>query len=89
MTTVSTSPTFDPSSVKGNAPERIKRILGSPRTFFASFLKPGQRELNVFGKHIQERMVVTELSIIQKAEEAKKLEGRAVLEVDVTEGKRL
>ncbi|PPQ81653.1 hypothetical protein CVT24_002831 [Panaeolus cyanescens] len=86
MTTTITTPTFDPSAVKGNAPDKIKKLLGCPRAFFTSFLKPGERELNVFGKDIQERMVVTEISIIRKAEEPKKLEGRAVLEIEVTEG---
>lgn len=81
-------PGFDTSKVAGNAPEEIKRILGDPRTFFASFLKPGQRPLNGFGKEIMERMIVTELAIVQKAEEPQRLEGRAVLEVDVSEGTR-
>ncbi|PPQ94831.1 hypothetical protein CVT25_007468 [Psilocybe cyanescens] len=78
-------PHFDTSQVAGNAPEEIKRVLGDPRTFFASFLKPGERPLNGFGKDIMERMTVTELSILQKAEEPEKMEGRAVLEVDVSE----
>jgi len=77
---------FDVSQVGGNASEDIKAILGDPKRFFNSFLKPGQRELNAFGKAIQDRMVVTELSILKKAEEPNKLEGRAVLEIDVTEG---
>lgn len=79
-------PHFDTSQVAGNAPEEIKRVLGDPRTFFASFLKPGERPLNGFRKDIMERMTVTELSILQKAEEPQKMEGRAVLEVDVSEG---
>ena len=79
------SPTFDASQVGGNAPEWIKKTLGDPQTFFKSFLRPGQKRLDVFGREIEERMVVVELSIIPKAEEPKKLEGRAVCEMDVTE----
>jgi len=82
------SHTFDASQVGGNAPEWIKKTLGDPQTFFKSFLKPGQRRLDVFGKDIEERMEIVELSIIPKAEEPKKLEGRAVCEVDVTEGEQ-
>ncbi|KAH9482208.1 Acyl-coenzyme A thioesterase 13 [Psilocybe cubensis] len=84
-TASSATPDFDTSKVAGNAPEEIKRILGDTRAFFAAFLKPGQKPLNSFGKDIMERMVVTELAILQKAEEPSKLEGRAVLEVDVSE----
>ena len=49
-----------------------------------------QRELNdsnSFGKAIELRLKLIELSIISKAEEPNKLEGRAVLEIDVAEGK--
>ncbi|KAF9562480.1 hypothetical protein CPC08DRAFT_706687 [Agrocybe pediades] len=84
MTTISNN-NFDVSQVAGNASDEIKMILGNPKAFYASFRKPGERELNVFGKSIQERMVVTELSVLHKAEEPAKLEGRAVLEIDVTE----
>ncbi|KDR84291.1 hypothetical protein GALMADRAFT_237049 [Galerina marginata CBS 339.88] len=76
---------FDVSQVAGNAPEEIKRSLGNAKAYFASFRKPGQRQLNMFGKAIQERLKVTELSIVKKAEEPNKVEGRAVLELDVAE----
>ncbi|KAF9480193.1 hypothetical protein BDN70DRAFT_877948 [Pholiota conissans] len=86
MTAVSTTiDKFDVSTIGGNAPDEIKRLLGNPRAFWATFLKPGQRPLNSFGKAISDRMKVTELSIISKAEEPNKLEGRAVLELEVWE----
>ncbi|KAF8165770.1 HotDog domain-containing protein [Crassisporium funariophilum] len=76
---------FDISQVAGNAPDNIKRMLGRPQTFFSSFVKAGHKRPNVFGRSIEERMVVKELSILNKEDEPEKLEGRAVLEVDVTE----
>lgn len=75
------------SQVSGNASEEIKRLLGDPEAFFNSFRKPGQVSLpNAFGRDIERRMKVTELSILKKKEEPAKLEGRAVMEIEVQEG---
>ena len=78
-----TIPEFNILQVAGNAPDDIKLRLGNvPR-----FLHGSKRQLlNTFGKDIELRLKLTELSIISKAEEPNKLEGRAVLEIDVAEG---
>lgn len=77
---------FDTSNISGNASEEIKRLLGDIPTIFGTYFKPEGQSYNGFGKIIKDRMVVTELSILQKAEEPNKLEGRAVLEIDVLQG---
>lgn len=78
-----TIPEFNILQVAGNAPDDIKLRLGNiPRFFNGS----KRQQLNTFGKAIELRLKLTELSIISKAEEPSKLEGRAVLEIDVAEG---
>ncbi|EAU82753.1 hypothetical protein CC1G_10658 [Coprinopsis cinerea okayama7 len=72
---------LDISHVKGNAPEEIKRLLVSPYRLY----KSNQAQGPLFGEEIQKRLVVTEVSILQKAEEPLKQEGRVVLETDVAE----
>ena len=81
-----TTPEFNILEVAGNAPDDIKRKLGNMRRFF-NYGSKKQQQLNAFGKDIQLRLKLTELSIINKAEEPNKLEGRAVLDIDVAEGK--
>jgi acyl-coenzyme A thioesterase 13 len=81
-----TIPEFDISQVAGNAPDHIKRRLGDIPSF--DYGAKTRSMLNTFGKAIELRLKLTELSIISKAEEPNKLEGRAVLEIDVAEGKR-
>jgi len=78
--TNTTSPEFDISQVAGNAPDNIKVRLGSVTGFLG-----GPESNNSFGNSIQLRLKVIELSIISKTEEPTKLEGRAVLEIDVAE----
>ncbi|KAJ3501718.1 hypothetical protein NLJ89_g9215 [Agrocybe chaxingu] len=74
---------FDVNSVAGNAPDNIKRLLGNPRAFYESFQDPRKPPVDYFGKAIEKRMVITEISILEKADEPNKLEGRAVLEIVV------
>ena len=81
-----TIPEFDISQIAGNAPDDIKLRLGDMSRFFNGSKKRQQLK-NRFGKAIELRLKLTELSIISKAEEPNKLEGRAVLEIDVAEGK--
>ncbi|KJA29602.1 hypothetical protein HYPSUDRAFT_31531 [Hypholoma sublateritium FD-334 SS-4] len=81
----SSASAFDVSGVAGNVSDEVKEFLGNHNNFFASFLKPGQRPLNSFANAIQHRVKVTELSVTEKAEEPNKFEGRAVLEIEVTE----
>lgn len=76
-----TTPEFNISGleVAGNVPDDIKlKLRNLPRNF-----KP----LNIFGKAIQFKLKLTEVSVINKAEEPNKLEGRLVYEIDVAEGK--
>ena len=80
-----TTPESNILEVAGNAPDDIKLKLGNIPRFFSYGSK--QQQMNTFGKAIQLRLKLTELSIISKAEEQNKLEGRAVLEIDVAEGK--
>jgi len=79
-------PEFDISEVAGNASDDLKLKLGNILLAInhASGSK-GQQQLNTFGKAIQLRLKPTEFSIISKAEEPTKLEGRAVFEIDVAE----
>ena len=86
-----TIPEFDISQVAGNAPDKIKLQLGNIPRFLPRFLSGSKRkrQLNTFGKAIELRLKLTELSIINKAEESNKLEGRAVLEIDVAEGTKV
>jgi len=74
----------DLSHISGNATDDIKRILGNPGRFYRQ-LQP-ENTPPMFGDSILTRMVVTEISINNKAEEPKKVEGRVVLELDVAEG---
>ena len=83
MSTNSTIPAFDISHIAGNAADSIKLKLRDIPGFLES---PKHKFKNSFGRAIELRMKLTELSIISKAEEPNKLEGRAVLEVDVAEG---
>ena len=76
---------FDISQITGNASDDIKRTICNPGYFFRShrvesFGSP------IFGESIQKRMKVVEISLNKKAEEARKLEARVVVELDVTEG---
>ena len=79
---------FDVTTVSGNVSDEIKKFLGDHRNLFATFWKPGHKPLNSFAQTIQQRMRVTERSVYEKAEEPHKVEGRAVLEIEVAEGMR-
>ena len=79
-----TTPEINVLEIAGNAPDDLKLKLGDMRRVFTYGLK---KQLNTFAQAIQLRLKLTELSIINKAEEPNKLEGRAVLEIDVEEGK--
>lgn len=72
--------------VSGNISDKIKvRALVQ-----LGIIRDGsaRQQLNTFGKAIGLKLKLTELSVVNKAEEPNKLEGRAVLEIDVDEGKR-
>lgn len=71
------------SNILGNASEDIKRLIGIPHQYFQSFSRD---TTPTFGNAISERLRVTEISIIDKPEEPTKLEGRVVIEIEVSEG---
>ena len=78
-----TIPEIDISQIAGNAPDDMKLWLGNiPRFFNGS----KRQHLDRFAKAIELRLKLTELSILSKADEPNKLEGKAVLEIDVAEG---
>jgi len=77
---------FDVSTIEGNAEPRLKRLIGDMPTFFRGGRIPGV-EGPLYCEWMYKRFKVTEVSILRKAEEPKKAEGRVVVEIDVTEGK--
>jgi hypothetical protein len=79
-------PEIDISQIAGNAPDNIKLRIGNIPHNLKKNQPTSKPELNSFGRAIELRMKLTELSIINKVEEPKKLEGRAVFELDVVEG---
>jgi len=74
------------SEISGNAPDKVKAIVGDLDGLFRAVrgnnIKMGSR----FGDSILLRFKVAEVSINKKAEEPKKLEGRVVVETVVEEG---
>jgi acyl-coenzyme A thioesterase 13 len=69
---------MDISKIAGNAPDSIKRMMGHPVRFYSA--------KNHFGDKILEQMTTTEISILKKAEEPLKEEGRVVFSLAVTDG---
>jgi hypothetical protein len=85
--TGTTIPEFNMLEVAGNAPDDIKLRLGKILFGLKYGPKNLRQQLNTqFGMAIQLRLKPTEFSIISKAEEPNRLEGRAVFEIDVAEG---
>lgn len=81
---------FDPESVDiskiaGSAPDEVKRMFGDPGSLFINH-RPFGVEHRIFGEDIQKRLKVTEISIVPKAEESKKMEAKFVMETEVAEG---
>jgi len=76
---------FDISQIAGNASDDIKRTIGDPGDFFRNRFSDDTRS-SIFAESIQKRLKVVEISLNRKADEEKKLEGRVVVELDVTEG---
>lgn len=71
--------------IKGNASADVKRFLGRPANFIEN-LTSAPFKSPLFGASITTRMVVTEISVEQKAEEPLKDEGRVICELVVEEG---
>ena len=72
---------MDVSHVSGNASDDIKRVFNPPLAFVIAVGTEKQ-----FALPIVERMVLKEISILDKAEEPLKKESRLVCELDVAEG---
>ena len=81
-------PNMTEHDIAGNAPEDVKRTLRDPARIFLGRqgLNDNNFKLNLFGASIIKRMVVKEISIVDKSEEPRKKEGRVVLEVVNKEG---
>jgi len=73
----------DISKVSGNASENVKSLIASPTLYLSSQVGGPQGPL--FGGAILKRVVVTEVSVNEKAEEPQRLEGRVVCEIEVEE----
>lgn len=73
----------DPSKIIGNASEDVKRLIGDPVPIFL-----GKRSIRdgSFGASIIKRLIVKEVSVVDKFEEPRKKEGRVVCEVIAKEG---
>ncbi len=68
------------SHIRGNLPADVKQTL-------ETVLHKVMGRAPVFGSSIDRRVVITEASIVPKAEEASRTEARVVCEVTVGEGK--
>ena len=78
--------TFNPANISGNAPLELKALLGDAKNGVYS-RRPQKFSSPIFGESIQERLVVSEMSINQNSDEEKRTEARMVFELDgVTEG---
>ncbi|KAF8632816.1 hypothetical protein AX15_001676 [Amanita polypyramis BW_CC] len=67
------------NGIAGNASDDVKRHLSDPARVFLG--KGSHANDKLFGAGIIKRMVVREISILDKAEEPRKKEGRVVIEV--------
>ncbi|KAG2013046.1 hypothetical protein CC2G_009984 [Coprinopsis cinerea AmutBmut pab1-1] len=76
---------FDVSKVAGNASVEIKERIGNIKEFFSKFVPEQYRDTPFFGRAIQDRFEITEVSVLRKPDEPSKLEGRVVVELDVEE----
>ncbi|KAG6875458.1 hypothetical protein C0992_003768 [Termitomyces sp. T32_za158] len=76
--------TRDISKVAGNVPDHVKAIVSNMSRYYL----PGHNlkvSGPIFGASIAKRLEVTEASVLQKAEEPSKTEGRMVCELTVEE----
>ncbi|PBK93952.1 hypothetical protein ARMGADRAFT_1053530 [Armillaria gallica] len=73
----------DVSSIAGNVSDEIKRIVGFPMRIFRMTTDEG--EPTGFGATFTSGMTVSEVSMVPKAEEPTKQEGRVVCKLVVTE----
>ena len=73
---------IDVSQVAGNASDDIKRFLDPTLIYLSS-----ERAKTSFGAPITQRIRLSEVSIVKKAEEPTKEEGRVVCLLTVGEGK--
>ncbi|KAG5724081.1 Acyl-coenzyme A thioesterase 13 [Termitomyces sp. T112] len=76
--------TRDISKIAGNASDQVKTVVSNMSRYYLP-----RRNVNTtgltFGAHIVKRIQVTEVSVLPKAEEPSKTEGRVVCELTVEE----
>jgi len=73
----------DISHISGNVPDEVKRFVGIPAIVFKSRVPEVSKP--IFGESVTNRLLITEISVVPKAEEPKRLEGRVVCEITVEE----
>ncbi|KAJ7599525.1 HotDog domain-containing protein [Mycena floridula] len=70
---------IDVSHIQGNAPDYAKKVVGDPLGLFHYWNRQAGREgRRFFGDKISDRLVATEVSVLNKAEEPLKEEARVV-----------
>jgi acyl-coenzyme A thioesterase 13 len=77
---------IDTSQVKGNTSPKIKLAMLDSLVQPSHVLRTTDKPFRGFKAEFVSRMQLTEASILSKAEEPDKLEGRVVFEVIVDEG---
>lgn len=85
MTTVTD---VDASKITGNVSDDMKKIVRDIGRVFCHRSLERDFTSRTFGGPILNRMMVTEASVLAKAEEPEKLEARVVCELDVEEGEQ-
>ncbi|KAG6902210.1 hypothetical protein C0995_003042 [Termitomyces sp. Mi166 len=74
----------DISKIAGNVSDHVKTVLSNTSRYYLP--APGVKVTGpIFGASISKRLEVTEASVLQKAEEPSKTEGRVVCELTVEE----
>ncbi|KAG1726814.1 uncharacterized protein EDB91DRAFT_1035119, partial [Suillus paluster] len=81
------SDSIDTSQVEGNASSAVKHaLLSSLQSMKTSHVsRPIGKPFRGFESEFTSRLQLTEVSVLPKAEEPKKLEGRAIFEATVDE----
>lgn len=74
----------DPTTISGNASYDIKKYLADPQTSFNTLV---ERELRTtFAESVVEKIVISEVSVVQNAIEPSRQEARVVCSIKVAEG---
>ncbi|RXW23099.1 hypothetical protein EST38_g2738 [Candolleomyces aberdarensis] len=85
-TNTSPDSSFDVSKVAGNVPLAVKHRLGNLKAYFDSWIDPRffKDPSYVFGRSVVDNFRVTEVSVYKTVNEESKLEGKVIIELEVT-----